>query len=259
LAGDVGGEVENVKRWAGQVDVTMDDSAIITFLSKQKRITSEGGFSVLVIDLTSETGLDAPSALAAISTIQRHTAFIKLSGKGSVLADELENFIAVCTSLRMAEGGSAPAAEPPPAGKIAWVLPEGWSEEAGSGMRMATITPAEEGGECSIVSLAGEAGGISANITRWLEQIEVTMSEEKVLAFLETQDVLESQDGHAVMLIDMTGQVKGPDADAMIVGIARFGEKTIFLKLTGTAGYLNGQKASFKALCESLHLDGASQ
>jgi hypothetical protein len=256
LGGGAGGEVDNIKRWAGQVGVTMDDTRILTFIAQQQRITSEGGFPVLVIDLTGETGLESPSALAAIAQVQGHSVFVKLSGKGSLLAGELTNFSALCASLRLADGEPTPTPTPAP-GKVSWVAPEGWSETPGSGMRLATLT-APEAGDCSIISLAGEAGGVSANIKRWLGQIGVNMGEEELLAFLETQKVLDSQDGHPVMLIDMTSMVDGDEAKAMLAGIARFGDETIFIKLTGTAGYLKGQLPSFQALCQSLHI-GAGQ
>lgn len=246
LSGDAGGEVENVKRWAGQVDVTMNDAAVISFIAKQERVESSGGLSVLIVDLTTETNEDADSAVGAITEVQGHTVFLKLTGKAGLLKGERDNFISLCKTLRLATG-------PAKMGKIAWQAPEGWAEQAGAGMRLGTLVP-PDGGECSIVSLSGAAGGAQANIERWLGQIDVTMSEDELLAFLGTQELLTSSDGHNVMLIDMTGLVDGEDAESMLAAISRFGEKTIFVKLMGKVAYLKAQQAGFKSLCESLHL-----
>jgi hypothetical protein len=261
LSGNAGGDVENIKRWAGQVDVTMNDEAILSFIEKQQRVECEGGFSALIVDLTSETGPVAKSALAAIAQVEDHTVFVKLSGLASLLNEELENFIALSKSLRLKESAAKPAAASSApaesAGKIAWVAPEGWTETAGTGMRLATLTAPEEG-DCSIIALAGEAGGAAANIERWLGQIKVSMSQDELLAFLDKQEMVTTKDGHSVMLIDMTGLVEGADAEAMLAGISRFGDKTIFIKMMGTGTYLKGQLAGFRALCASLHLDGGA-
>src|SRR4051812_36103019 len=61
----------------------------------------------------------------------------------------------------------APAAE----GALAWKLPKGWTDEAGSGMRYATIKPADGKVEVSVVVLPGPAGGELANVHRWRGQI----------------------------------------------------------------------------------------
>ena len=48
---------------------------------------------------------------------------------------------------------------PSPRAALAWTTPDGWEEQAGQGMRLATFVAGGERGrvECSVVSLAGSA------------------------------------------------------------------------------------------------------
>src|ERR1039457_6941126 len=56
-----------------------------------------------------------------------------------------------------------------------WVAPQGWKQEAGSGMRLATFHLLSDAKaiDCSIVSMGGMAGGLEANLRRWMGQIGV--------------------------------------------------------------------------------------
>ena len=57
---------------------------------------------------------------------------------------------------------------------LSWGTPDGWSEEKGGGMRVATFRAKDDAGgiECSVVSLGGQAGGSQSNVIRWMKQIK---------------------------------------------------------------------------------------
>jgi phage-related protein len=62
--------------------------------------------------------------------------------------------------------------------QFSWETPAGWKQiEDTTGMRLAafSIESGERQALCTIISLAGTAGGIKANVLRWASQIDVIM------------------------------------------------------------------------------------
>jgi len=146
-----------------------------------------------------------------------------------------------------------PATKP---GAIKWTVPEGWREEAGSGMRLATFTVDRSGsmGTCTVVSLGGAAGGLEANVRRWLGQLQIDVPPRKELfAFLERQPRIHTEGGYDGALVDMTplGNQE-PDATSMLAALFTIDGATVFLKLTGPQSLLKEEKDSFSKLCQSL-------
>src|SRR5688500_16517882 len=88
-------------------------------------------------------------------------------------------FCAVCacreeeiTAYRIPKGTDAPAV--PAQREVSWTVPEGWTEQPASGMRLGSFAvPGREGpaADMSVVALSGPAGGDLANINRWRGQI----------------------------------------------------------------------------------------
>ena len=56
-------------------------------------------------------------------------------------------------------------------GILSWVLPDGWTQGAGGGMRYATIFTGEV--EISVLGLGSTGGGVLPNINRWRQQIDL--------------------------------------------------------------------------------------
>ena len=88
-----------------------------------------------------------------------------------------------------------PKASHPQTLPLLWHLPKGWREKPAGGMRLATITnPQSPSLDISIVSLSGVAGGISANLNRWMKQIDLPELDERELdEFLKKQKTLKTQ------------------------------------------------------------------
>ena len=143
-----------------------------------------------------------------------------------------------------------------------WDVPEGWIEKAGEGMRLVTFTAQDTYPiECSIVSLGGMAGGLEANIRRWMGQINIPeISSEDLNAFLQKQEKITSQGGLSMTIIDFTQlQENGPqDVPSMIAGILTIQDKTTFIKMTGAKMAVQFQEKNFKQLCASFKLKNES-
>lgn len=123
-------------------------------------------------------------------------------------------------------------------------------------MRLETFTIDRGGsltGLCTIVQLGGAAGGLEANVVRWIRQIDQAVPEPAELsAFLAKQTTFTSEGGLEGTLVDLTslGQ-QGPDAASMLVGLFSLGDITVFAKLTGSVALLKDEKAAFETFCRS--------
>ncbi len=140
---------------------------------------------------------------------------------------------------------------------LVWKTPPTWSQSKGSGMRLVTFKNKNESEpiECSIVSLGGMAGGLESNIVRWMRQINLTdLPEDKVSQFVDDYEGLTSDGGLAIKIFDFTKlQAQEPDSvPSMIGAIVTIGDKSIFVKMTGTKSTVIKNYTSFKELCQSL-------
>lgn len=143
---------------------------------------------------------------------------------------------------------------------LSWKTPDGWKEEKASGMRLATFRAQGKGGdiECSIISLAGMAGGLESNVVRWIRQINAPVPSDKELkSFLSRQEVVQTKGGFSATVIDLTelpGSKEG-EAPSMIAAVAELPDMTIFVKMTGSKTAVLENKDSFVFLCKSLNLN----
>lgn len=144
---------------------------------------------------------------------------------------------------------------PPPA-EIAWTLPEGWKANPGGGMRRATFTFEEAGAahECALTSLAGEAGGVAANVARWAGQVGLDAPPETLRAYVDALPERKTAAGSPMWIVDFTALEDGRAADAplMIAAIVRRANDTVFLKLTAPRAVIVARRAAFESLAASL-------
>lgn len=161
----------------------------------------------------------------------------------------------------MASGAMAPAsgANLPPAADMAlqWKTPEGWSETAGTGMRLVTFSMKQASGEgtCTVIVLGGAAGGLEANVARWVGQVGMKAPvDADMKAFIAKQEKFKTAGGFEAVAVDLgdLAPTAAPDSASMLGAIVDVDGATCFVKLTGPAGLLKGEKARFLALCQSL-------
>jgi hypothetical protein len=156
---------------------------------------------------------------------------------------------------------SAPQAKQGQAeGTLRWDTPEGWTEAAGSGMRVAsfTMSSADGAGECSLIMLGGNAGGLEANIKRWAGQVELTLpAQDQCTSFVEKQERFTSPHGFPVVLVDLTGltEEQAAGSNSMLAGVITLGSRTLFAKFTGPVALLNSERVRLSAFCRSLRIE----
>lgn len=119
-------------------------------------------------------------------------------------------------------------ARPQGSAALAWSLPDGWSEEAGSGMRIATLRPAlYPSVGVTIIALEGPAGGELANVNRWREQIGLPPVNTDGLG--STRKKVDSEAGEVIV-----HELLSPNGTGVIVGtVAPSGGYTWFFKMAG--------------------------
>lgn len=137
--------------------------------------------------------------------------------------------------------GTGPGATDSP---LRWTVPDGWTEGPARQMRVATFVPAGTTGvECYVTLLAGNGGGLAANVNRWRQQIGLAAATPAEIDGLATLDVL----GVKARLVEITSGANG------VLGlVAETGAQTIFVKMTGPADVLKSQRERFLAFCRSL-------
>lgn len=156
---------------------------------------------------------------------------------------------------------AAPASAPSGAatsggnGALKWELPAGWSELAPTSMRVANFrVGGDERAECYLTFLAGDGGGLAANIQRWRTQMGQGPLSTQEIAALPTKPML----GGEAVLVDFKGSFSGMGggaklADARLVGLLLVGPQgAAFLKMTGPSSTIDGQVDAFLALAASL-------
>lgn len=142
-----------------------------------------------------------------------------------------------------------------PASSTKWITPVGWVEIAGSGMRLVSFQSSRNKElDCSIVVLSGEAGGIEANIQRWLGQIKLEMAPEQLHQFLQNQKQIESKGGLKGILVDFRPlQANAPDeATTIVTAIYQTENETIFIKMMAPKTVVASEMENFKKLYSSI-------
>lgn len=138
---------------------------------------------------------------------------------------------------------------------ISWTLPKGWTEKAGSGMRLATIIPnTNHQTEISVVLLGGTAGGLLPNVIRWAEQLGIEFSQKQAQDFLQQQIELKIPDQGPAFLVDYSS-LQTKDNNSMLVAMITRNQKTIFIKMAGQKSTIKIHRQNFTALCQSIRFN----
>jgi len=142
-----------------------------------------------------------------------------------------------------------------PASPYSWILPKGWKQGVNKGpMRVASfyIEKDPEAIDCSIVSLAGMAGGLEANLKRWMGQVAIDSSDANIQKLLKTEQIVQTLGGMQAKVYDLTAIQSGASSKSMIAAIVSFNGATIFVKITGSSDHLKQNKDSYLELLKSL-------
>ena len=157
-----------------------------------------------------------------------------------------------------AEGPRPPVRPDASSEAIHWTLPAGWARQPGSRQfRYATLETAagERRLEVSVSMLAGDGGGLLANINRWrVEQMGLKkISADEVVDHTARLEVKDSE----ALLVDIESKAAEGDR-RMLVGIIFRPGGTWFFKAAADSGVVAEHRADFLKLLSSVHFVAGS-
>lgn len=151
-----------------------------------------------------------------------------------------------------------PTSEAP---RLVWPEPSTWTKGPESPMRLVTFNVGErQETECYVSVLAGNGGGLQANINRWRNQMGQPPSTSEEMNGLLQIEVLERP--APVLEIegdftDMSGEMQ--QGFMMLVVICALPDQTVFVKMTGPTTEVKAERQHFLAFCESLKMEYADK
>lgn len=149
-----------------------------------------------------------------------------------------------------------------------WTLPEGWSvQPEGDPLRLTGFWApdpervARDGADpdpvdVSLVRLSGDAGGLEANVVRWLGQVGIPAS--SAAQVLREATPVRLASGEEGVLVDFTGFLSGDltQSKSIVGAIVPVDGGTLFVKAMGPRASVARVKPQVEAFCRGLSVGG---
>lgn len=255
--GDVGGDLANINRWRGQLQLPPISEAE---LSKQIKPLALPAGSFQLTEMISETpvleGKYRARILGAWLKQADRTWFFKLSGEADLVNTQRDAFESFLRSVEFGAAQEAAAADvstaPTPAAPLStasgraltWTAPSNWTAKPLGQMRKGSFSlPGASGGEAdlSIISFPGEAGGIAENLNRWRGQIHLDpLSPTDLAGSAHTI----ANAGLRFTVVDYTGTT-GTGPTRLLGAVLPLEKETYFFKLMGPEAVVAQHKDAF--------------
>ena len=141
------------------------------------------------------------------------------------------------------------------AGPLAWQTPPAWQELPGDGIRLAAflLEQGDRSAETTVVMLGGAAGGLEANVVRWLDQLGLQLGDEALAQFLAAGEPVATRDGLRLTLFDFT-RLTTAGGDSMLAAVGPVLDQTLFVKMSGDGDLVAAARGDFLRLVGSLGL-----
>ena len=135
-----------------------------------------------------------------------------------------------------------------------WRAPPGWRRGPDKAMREVTYFAGEgDAVECYVTLLPGSAGGTLANINRWCGQMGAAPLGEDDLVHLERVAMADAEG--LLVRIERGASPGAPDARERLEGVVCvLGDRTLFVKLTGSRAAVQEQHAALLDFCRTLQV-----
>lgn len=151
---------------------------------------------------------------------------------------------------------------------ISWVKPEHWMQkDSANGLRAGSFAIPDSSlmhtGEMdpnaidvSVTYFAGDAGGLEANIRRWMGQIDVRMDSAGMVEFIAKAESLTTASGEKGIFIDLTPLLSGDmtQPNSIFGAIVPGKGYTLFVKAMGIRKKVTSERPSIRDFSRSLVL-----
>jgi len=291
LPGEAGGLAANINRWRSQLSLAPLEPDEVAALP---RVSWLGGEAVSLDFEGTWSGMSGDQSgedwrLVGLMQVGHDVSrFLKMVGPAQVIGGQLDSFRALAGSFHFAEpdadaegmasgdmgsegldaGGmgapaagaaaagatAAPAEDSQRTGSLAWRAPAGWRRGPEKPMRELTYFAGEgDRVECSVTLLGGSGGGLLANINRWCGQLGAAPLSEADLGGLEHLPMA-GGDGVLVRIERGAGATAPAGQELMLGVVCLLPDRALFVKMTGPADAVDGQRGALIGFCRSLEL-----
>ena len=147
--------------------------------------------------------------------------------------------------------GAVTVAAPP--GPLVWQTPLAWQELPGDGIRLAAFQFEQDDRrvETTVVMLGGAAGGVEANVVRWLDQLGLQLTGEELAQFLAAGERVTTRDGMPLTVYDFS-RLAAPDGNSILAAVGPVLDQTLFVKMSGDGTLVAAARDDFMNLVASL-------
>jgi hypothetical protein len=249
-------ELDLINMWRDQVQLpatTNDDSGIVQVGGGTGKLF-EFVSTVPIIDQKFRQRM-----MVAMLTRGSTSWFFKITGEDSFVVSQKDVFLQFLKSVSFNEITPSPlAATPAPAGgqndnaNSIWTIPPGWQAMPPSQFLLAQylVQDGDARAEVNVSELAGEGGGLLANLNRWRGQLGLPpIAQEDDFSKMVDSLVVPGGQGE---LVDMTGTSSKTGQPSRLIGVVlpQAGQ-TWFYKLMGDPRLVAAQKDAFIKFIQS--------
>ncbi len=260
----------NVNRWRGQVGLAplQEDAAI----SKSLKPVQIDGAPAVELELYAPEDKDNKAMRVVLLQKDGQRWFLKLSGTREVIKAQGSNFETFTRSFAIAgkatstqantqsstQGGTPAMTSPSqlplarPDASLAYTLPENWREKEKGAMRLASFAVESNGqtADVSVVTLAGDGGGLLENTNRWRRQLEMAPTSQEGLKNSVKDITVDGNKGYFMALYTNL------DGSGMLVSLVEREGLTWFIKMMGPASLIQSQEQTFQDFLQSIRFEG---
>lgn len=264
--GDVGGDLANINRWRGQIQLQpVAENELGQVVKPLSLPTGEFLTADLLSDKPILDGKYRARILGAWLKQPDRTWFFKIAGEADLVAAQRQAFEAFLRSLEFAAADpnattagmpdlsmpAGPAAAPMApfaagAGRtLTWKAPETWTAKPLGPTRKGSFSlPGVDGAtaDLSITSFPGEAGGMTANLNRWRQQLKLPQLSPAELA---SSSSTIATGGLRFTVVDYVGTATDGGPTRLVGAVLPLENETYFFKLTGPDAVVTQHKAAF--------------
>ncbi len=170
----------------------------------------------------------------------------------------------------MGAGGMPPMNMQPVDIKVTWKLPETWQvKDSANAMRIGSFAAPDpalantgdrdpQAVDISVVQLAGDAGGLKANILRWMGQVGIKATPDEMDEMIRTAPHLKTSSGQDGLVVDLTDKLSGDMTQSKSIygAVIQTANYTVFVKAMGERDRVVKLKNEIKTFCKSLAITG---
>ncbi len=138
---------------------------------------------------------------------------------------------------------------------VVWDTPADWKQEQPGQFLIAAYTPSG-GGRVTVSKLAGDGGGLAANINRWRGQVGLKpVAENEAIG----QSLKLADSDEVMQLFNLTSEDSGNDAEGILAAVLPLKTETWYFKFTGPVGVLREAEKTFAEFLRTIRMANSQE